>query len=162
MKKIILLALGMVFLTNCGDNKNANSNNVAVAPEKRESFAENPYFKSEVFLSESEGYKKRTLQNVEKNEYNTFLEVVEKIYNYDCNHCVEELKEKYKNEIESFEKNTKSKFYLYIGESDKYIYFTPINENCFKGNIVEIDIPNYTFLDYYTVKKPLLNFLLEN
>lgn len=156
MKKIILLALGMVFLTNCGNNGSTNSNNVAVAPEKRESFTENPYFKSEGFLNESEGYKKRTLQNVEKNEYNTFLEVVEKIYNYDCNHCVEELKEKYKNEIESFEKNTKSKFYLYTGESDKYIYFTPINENCFKGNMVEIDIPNYTFLDYYTVKEPLL------
>lgn len=162
MKKIILLALGMAFLTNCGNNRNANSNNVAVAPENRESFTENPYFKSEDFLSESEGYKKRTLQNVEKNEYNTFIEAVEKIYDYNCNHCVEELKEKYKNEIESFEKNTKSKFYLYVSESDKYIYFTPIDENYFKGNIVKIDVPNYAFLDYHAVKEPLLDFIHEN
>lgn len=162
MKKIILLALGMVFLTNCGNNGNTNSDSVAVAPEKRESFAKNPYFKSEGFLSGSEEYKKRTLKNVEKNEYNTFVEVVEKMYNDDCNHCVEELKEKYKNEIENFEKNTKSKFYLYVGENDKYIYFTPIDENHFKGNIVEIDIPNYTFLDYHAVKKPLLDFVHEN
>ena len=35
----------MVFLTNCGDN-------VAVKPENRESLTENPYFKSEEFLSE--------------------------------------------------------------------------------------------------------------
>ena len=78
MKKIILLVLGMVFLTNCGNN--GINNNVAVAPENRESFTENPYFKSDKFLVEGEKYRQSCLQNVKKNEYNTFLEAVKEIY----------------------------------------------------------------------------------
>lgn len=153
MKKIILLVLGMVFLTNCGNN--GINNNVAVAPENRESFTENPYFKSDKFLVEGEKYRQSCLQNVKKNEYNTFLEAVKEIY--DCNHCIEELKEKYNNKIKEFEENTNSKFYLYKGENFKSIYFTPIEKSPFKGDIVEISIPNYTSLDYYVTEKPMLS-----
>lgn len=155
MKKIILLVLGMVFLTNCGNN--GINNNVAVAPENRESFTENPYFKSESFLEESEGYKKRTLQNVEKNEYNTFLEAVKTIFHY--NYAIEELLKINGNKIEKIEKMTKSKFYVNKGDGLNYIYFTPIKEDISKGTIIKVDIPNYTMLEYHITEKPLLSIL---
>ncbi len=68
MKKIILLALGMMFLTNCG-------NNVAVKPENRESFTENPYFKSKDFIVDKDVDEER-LNYVKEHEYNTLKEAI--------------------------------------------------------------------------------------
>ena len=155
MKKIVFLVLGMIFLTNCRNNE--INNKIVVAPENRESFSENPYFKSGKFLEEGEKYRKACLQNVEKNEYNTFLEAVDKIY--DCNYCIEELLKNQSKKIEDIERMTKSKFYLYKGENIKAIYFTSINKDISKGNIVEIIIPNYTMLEYHIAEKPMLSAL---
>ena len=75
MKKIILLALGMVFLTNCGNNGNTKSNSIVVAPEKRESFTENPYFKSKDFIAYKD-YDEERLNYVKTHEYNTLKEAI--------------------------------------------------------------------------------------
>ena len=47
MKKIMFFVLGMLFLSSCGNSSSNNSSNsVAVAPESRESFTENFYYKN--------------------------------------------------------------------------------------------------------------------
>ena len=134
MKKIILLALGMVFLTNCG-------NNVAVKPENRESFTENAYFKSQEFLSLKN--KEERLQFVKKNEYNTFLEALKNTFDWGEGVWEDVLSsEKNKEYIERIEKTTKSKFYSVISYPFCYIYFTTTDDKEFgktkKYNILEI------------------------
>ena len=120
MKKIILLVLGMVFLTNCGNNGNTNSDSVAVAPEKRESFTKNPYFENynEEFL------RKEFVSYIKEHEYNTFLEAFEKRYN---KKSAEKLYEMQKNNIEKVERMTKSKFYFVEGK--EFFCFTPKRYN---------------------------------
>ena len=139
MKKIILLALGMVFLTNCG-------NNVAVKPENRESFTENPYFKSEEFLSLKN--KEERLQYIKENEYNTFLEALKNTFVWGEGVWEDVLNSKKSMEyVEKIEKIAKSKFVSFIESSGEcYIYFTAVddvgNSNIFgkkgKYNIVEV------------------------
>lgn len=46
MKKIMFFVLGMLFLSSCGNSTDNSSNSVAVAPESRESFTENFYYKN--------------------------------------------------------------------------------------------------------------------
>ena len=75
MKKIILLVLGMVFLTSCGNNGNTNRDSVAVAPEKRESFTENPFFTKK---ENKDAFWQEYVPYVKNHEYNTFLEAFEK------------------------------------------------------------------------------------
>lgn len=119
MKKVILLALGMVFLTNCG-------NNVAVKPENRESFTENPYFKSSEFLSQ-ENHEKE-LEAIKEVECNTFLEALEKTFIWQ-----DEVWEKVLNDkksmdyVKKIESIAKSKFYSLksgMGGGICYIFFT--------------------------------------
>lgn len=120
MKKIILLVLGMVFLTNCG-------NNVAVKPENRESFTENPYFKSKEFLSLKN--KEERLQFIKKKESNTFLEALKNTFDWGEGSWEKMVnKEKNKKYISEIEKIAKSKFYPIIGNTFCYIYFTAIND----------------------------------
>ena len=103
MKKVILLALGMVFLTNCG-------NNVAVKPENRESFTENPYFKSSEFLSQ-ENHEK-TLYIIKEMECNTFLEALEKTFNWGDGVWEKVLNDKKSMDyVKKIESVAKSKFY---------------------------------------------------
>lgn len=104
-KKIILLALGMVFLTNCG-------NNVAVKPENRESFTENPYFKKNDW--------KEFIPYIKEHEYNTFLEAFEK--RCGDKETTKRLYKLHKKEIENIEKEISSKVYFVEGKS--YYFFT--------------------------------------
>ena len=134
MKKIILLVLGMVFLTNCG-------NNVAVKPENRESFTENPYFKSEEFLALKN--KEERLNYVKTHEYNTFSEALEHSYIWGDGFLEEVLNMKRnKKYIKEREKVAKSKFVFVRTDTFLYIYFTTINPETFgkaeKQNIVEV------------------------
>ena len=126
MKKIILLVLGMIFLTNCGNNGNTNSNSVAVAPEKRESFTENPYFKSKDFIVDKDVDEER-LNYVKEHEYNTLKEAIK------VRAGVDGLKE--------IECNTKSKFFVGEYESILFIYFTPIDTAFVHDRIGMIEIP---------------------
>lgn len=138
MKKIILLALGMVFLTNCGDN-------VAVKPENRESFTENIYF------SRMKGEEKeKAIEYVKKHEYNTLLEAFEKRYN---KKSAEKLYEMQKNKIKEVEKMTKSKFYFVEGE--EWFFFTPIDTTSIEGKIGIIDIPYLSEFSVRGTEKPL-------
>lgn len=137
MKKVILLALGMVFLTNCG-------NNVAVAPENRESFTENPYFKSSEFLS-GENHEKK-LEAIKEVECNTFLEALEKSFNWRGGTWEDVLNDKksmdYVKKIESI---AKSKFYSGKRAGGVcYVFFTvEKGSNVFgktgKNNMVVVD-----------------------
>ena len=134
MKKIILLVLGMVFLTNCGDN-------VAVKPENRESFTENPYFKSEEFLALKN--KEKRLQYIKENEYNTFSEALEHSYIWGDGFLEKVLNMKRnKKYIKEIEKVAKSKFVFVRTDTFLYICFTTINPETFgkaeKYNIVEV------------------------
>lgn len=133
-KKIILLVLGMIFLTNCGDN-------VAVKPENRESFTENPYFKSEEFLSLKN--KEKRLQYIKENEYNTFLEVLKHSYTWGDGTWEKALsRNKNKEYIKKIEEVAKSKFTFVRVNVFCYIYFTATSSNEFEGksknNIVEV------------------------
>ena len=120
MKKIILLVLGMVFLTNC-------EGNVAVKPENRESFTENPYFKSEKFLAFKN--KEERLNYIKTHEYNTFLEALKNTFDWGEGTWEKMVnKEKNKKYINEIERMTKSKFYSIIGDTFCYIYFTSIDD----------------------------------
>lgn len=110
MKKIILLALGMVFLTNCG-------NNVAVKPENRESFTENPFFTKK---ENKDAFWQEYVPYVKNHEYNTFLEAFEK--RCGSKETTEKLYKLHKKEIENVEKEISSK--VYFVEGDSYYYFT--------------------------------------
>ena len=120
MKKIILLTLGMVFLTNCG-------NNVAVKPEDRESFTENPYFKSEEFLNQEKHEK--TLELLKYEEYTTFLEALKNTFDWGRGMWEKVINDKENMEyVEKIEKIAKSKF-VSVRKSggECYIYFTAEN-----------------------------------
>ena len=126
MKKIILLVLGMVFLTNCGNKGNANS--VVVAPEKRESFTENKNVQIGI-----NGLTEKSIKYIKEHECSTFLEAFEKRYDKES---AEKLWNIHKDKIREVEKLTKSKFYFY----DNWYFFTPIDTVKMRGNIVYIYI----------------------
>lgn len=117
MKKIILLVLGMVFLTSCGNNGNTNRDSVAVAPEKRESFTENPFFTKK---ENKDAFWQEYVPYVKNHEYNTFLEAFEK--RCGSKETTKELYKLHKKEIENIEKEISSKVYFVKGEN--YYYFT--------------------------------------
>lgn len=119
MKKVILLVLGMVFLTNCG-------NNVAVKPENRESFTENPYFKSKEFLSLNEKDHEEILRIIKADEHNTFLEALEKTFFWGNGVWEDVLNDKKSMDyVKKIESVAKSKFYsLSSGGGKCRIFFT--------------------------------------
>lgn len=94
MKKIMFFVLGMLFLSSCGNSNDNFINNVAVAPENRESFFDNPYFSSDDFKN---SYDYERLENIriyfenqsvedylkKETQYNTFKEAIEKSFNWD-------------------------------------------------------------------------------
>ena len=143
MKKIILLVLGMIFLTNCGNNGNTNSNSVAVAPEKRESFTENPYFKSDKIFEED---RNKEIQYVRENEYNTLEEAIKNVKSYSKEGAKEIIKN-HKDKIQKIEHNTKSKFYVYENSSLKVIYFSPIDKSIVDGEIGTIEFPLFSKIE---------------
>ena len=120
MKKIILLALGMVFLTNCG-------NNVAVKPEDRESFTENPYFKSEEFLNQDDY--EETLKLIKAGEKSSFLETLKNTFDWGRGMWEKVIDDKENMEyVEKIEKIAKSKFIsVRRGGGECYILFTAEN-----------------------------------
>ena len=137
MKKVILLALGMVFLTNCG-------NNVAVKPENRESFTENPYFKSSEFLSQ-ENHEK-TLYIIKEMECNTFLEALEKTFNWGDGGWEKVLNDKKSMDyVKKIESVAKSKFYSRTSGGGKCLIFFTAEEGskvfgkAGKNNMVVVD-----------------------
>ena len=150
MKKIIFFVLGMLFLSSC-------SNSVAVAPENRESFYNNPYFSSDDFKN---SYDYERLENIriyfenqsvedylkKKTQYNTFKEAIEKSFNWDKKVLKEILEDEENVEyIKKIEKIAKSKFILgkETGSPLILIYFTAVTPNEFgesgKYNIIEVN-----------------------
>lgn len=119
MKKVILLALGMVFLTNCGDN-------VAVKIENRESFIENPCLRK---MRESKDEQdKIILRQLKELECNTLSEAIVKRYNKDTSKKILDVQDE---KIKEIEKLTKSTFCFY----DDFFYFTPIDTSAVKGKV---------------------------
>ena len=124
MKKIILLVLGMVFLTNCG-------NSVAVKPENRESFTENPCLRD---MRNSGGEQENIiLQEMREKESNTLSEAIEKKYNKDVSQKILSIQDE---KIKEIEKITKSKFCYY----NYFFYFTPIDSSAVKGRVGKVYI----------------------
>ena len=124
MKKIILLVLGMVFLTNCG-------NSVAVKPENRESFTENPCLRDMRNIGgEQENI---ILQEMREKESNTLSEAIEKKYNKDVSQKILSIQDE---KIKEIEKITKSKFCYY----NYFFYFTPIDSSAVKGRVGKVYI----------------------
>ena len=130
MKKIILLVLGMVFLTNC-------ENNVAVKPEERESLTENKNVQIGI-----NGLTEKSIKYIKEHECNTFLEAFEKRYDKES---AEKLWNIHKDKIREVEKLTKSKFYFY----KNWYFFTPIDTVKMRGKIAYIYIP---YLDKFSIK----------
>lgn len=119
MKKVILLALGMVFLTNCGDN-------VAVKIENRESFIENPCLRK---MRESKDEQdKIILRQLRELECNTLSEAILKKYSKDASKRILDVQAE---KIKEIEKLTKSTFCFY----DDFFYFTPIDTSAVKGKV---------------------------
>ena len=157
MKKIIFFVLGMLFLSSCGNSTDNSSNSVAVTPENRESFFDNPYFSSDDFKNSYdygifEGINRTYFENQsvedylkKKTQYNTFKEAIEKSYNWDKKVLKEILdNEKNVEYIKKIEKIAKSKFTLVkIGTSTSLIYFTAVTPNEFgesgKYNIIKVN-----------------------
>lgn len=150
MKKIIFFVLGMLFLSSC-------SNSVAVAPENRESFYNNPYFSSDDFKN---SYDYERLENIriyfenqsvedylkKETQYNTFKEAIEKSFNWDKKVLKEILEDEENVEyIKKIEKIAKSKFFLVkeTGSPLILIYFTAVTPNEFgesgKYNIIKVN-----------------------
>ena len=123
-KKIILLALGMVFLTNCGDN-------VAVKPENRESFIENPCLRK--MRETKDEQDKIILQQLRELECNTLSEAIVKKYNEDTSKKILDIQAE---KIKEIEKLTKSKFCFY----NYTFHFTPIDTSAVKGRIGKVYI----------------------
>ena len=77
MKKIMFFVLGMWFLSSCeNSSSNNSSNSVAVAPESRESFTENFYYKNLPFKDFPAKYKEKELGYIKANEFNTLKEAI--------------------------------------------------------------------------------------
>ena len=154
MKKIIFFVLGMLFLSSCSNS----SNSVAVAPENRESFYNNPYFSSDDFKNSYDYerlkninrtyFENQSVENYLENraQYNTFEEAIEKSFNWDKK-VLKEILEDEKNVeyIKKIEKIAKSKFILVksLGSPLILIYFTAVTPNEFgesgKYNIIEVN-----------------------
>ena len=124
MKKIILLALGMVFLTNCG-------NNVAVKPENRESFIENPCLAG--MRNSKDEQDKIILREIRELECNTLSEAIIKKYNEDTSKKILDIQAE---KIKEIEKITKSTFCYY----NYFFYFTPIDSSSVKGRVGKVYI----------------------
>ena len=124
MKKIILLALGMVFLTNCG-------NNVAVKPENRESFIENPCLAG--MRNSKDEQDKIILREIRELECNTLSEAIVKKYNEDTSKKILDIQAE---KIKEIEKITKSTFCYY----NYFFYFTPIDSSSVKGRVGKVYI----------------------
>lgn len=124
MKKIILLALGMVFLTNCG-------NSVAVKPENRESFTENPCLAG--MRNSKDEQDKIILQEMKELECNTLSEAIIKKYNEDTSKKILDIQAE---KIKEIEKITKSKFCYY----NYSFHFTPIDSSAVKGRVGKVYI----------------------
>ncbi len=152
MKKIILLVLGMIFLTNCGNNGNSNSDSVAVAPEKRESFTENPYFKSKDFIVDKDVDEER-LNYVKEHEYNTLKEAIKVRAGVDG---LKEILSYHEDKIKEIENNTKSKFFLGDFDNIICIYFTPADTAFVHGKIGVVKIPLISVLSLKGDDKPAL------
>ena len=154
MKKIIFFVLGMLFLSSSSNS----SNSVAVAPENRESFYNNPYFSSDDFKNSYDYerlkninrtyFENQSVENYLENraQYNTFEEAIEKSFNWDKK-VLKEILEDEKNVeyIKKIEKIAKSKFILVksLGSPLILIYFTAVTPNEFgesgKYNIIEVN-----------------------
>ena len=124
MKKIILLALGMVFLTNCG-------NNVAVKPENRESFIENPCLAG--MRNSKDEQDKIILREIRELECNTLSEAIIKKYNEDTSKKILDIQAE---KIKEIEKITKSTFCYY----NYTFHFTPIDSSAVKGRVGKVYI----------------------
>ena len=124
MKKIILLVLGMVFLTNCG-------NNVAVKPENRESFIENPCLAG--MRNSKDEQDKIILREIRELECNTLSEAIVKKYNEDTSKKILDIQAE---KIKEIEKITKSTFCYY----NYFFYFTPIDSSSVKGRVGKVYI----------------------
>lgn len=124
MKKIILLALGMVFLTNCG-------NNVAVKTEDRESFIENPCLAG--MRNSKDEQDKIILREIRELECNTLSEAIIKKYNEDTSKKILDIQAE---KIKEIEKITKSKFCYY----NYSFHFTPIDSSAVKGRVGKVYI----------------------
>jgi hypothetical protein len=143
MKKIILLVLGMVFLTNCGDN-------VAVKPENRESFTENPYFKSEEFLNQEDH--EETLKLIKDGEKNSFLEALKNTFDWGKGMWENVINDKENMEyVEKIEKIAKSKFIsVRRGGGECYILFTAVDNSNVFGKAGKYNIVVVSF--YYSIR----------
>lgn len=161
MKKIMFFVLGMLFLSSCGNSSSNNSSNsVAVAPESRESFTENFYYKNLPFKDFPVKYKEKDLAYIKANEFNTLKEAILSLsssYNFQQ----EVLKGDNEKRITEAEAETKSKFYVYNDPdmSSYLIYYTPINNS--KGEIGKITIYNRKIELDWNNNKPLIPYIPE-
>ncbi|WGU68099.1 hypothetical protein QIU18_01480 [Capnocytophaga canimorsus] len=141
----------VLFLISC--NGGGGGTAVAVAPENRESFTENMYFKSPDFkkFSPVEGM----ISEIKKNEFATLKEAIASI---SSESRYNEILKNHKDNITKVEKITKSKFFVY---DHRHIYFTPIDTNVLKGNITKgyvgkIYIPGRSVFELEGTDEPLL------
>ena len=161
MKKIMFFVLGILFLSSCGNSSSNNSSNsVAVAPESREIFTENFYYKNLPFKDFPVKYKEKDLAYIKANEFNTLKEAILSLsssYNFQQ----EVLKGDNEKYIAEAEAETKSKFYVYNDPdmSRYFIYYTPINSS--KGEIGEITIYNRKIKLDWNNDKPLIPYIPE-
>lgn len=160
MKKIMFFVLGMLFLSSCGNSTDNSSNSVAVAPESRESFTENFYYKNLPFRDFPVKYKEKDLAYIKANEFNTLKEAILSLsssYNFQQ----EILKGDNQKRIAEAEENSKSKFYVYKSPtlSSYLIYYTPINNS--KGEIGEITIYKRKIELDWNNNKPLIPYIPE-
>ena len=160
MKKIMLFVLGILFLNGCGNSTDNSSNSVAVAPENRESFTENFYYKNLPFKDFSVKYKEKKLGYIKANEFNTLKEAILSLsssYNFQQ----EVLKGDNEKYIAEAEAETKSKFYVYNNPnlSRYFIYYTPINSS--KGEIGVITIYKRKIELDWNNDEPLIPYIPE-
>ena len=114
----------MVFLTNCGDN-------VAVKPENRESFIENPCLAG--MRNSKDEQDKIILREIRELECNTLSEAIIKKYNEDTSKKILDIQAE---KIKKIEKITKSTFCYY----NYFFYFTPIDSSSVKGRVGKVYI----------------------
>lgn len=148
-----ILSLGL--FTAC-----ENKNEYTVAPEDRESFSENVYFKydpekkSKVSIEWIESHK----EIVKKNEYNTFDDAIAAVCGENKYQAIIKAQ---KEEIKKVERMTKSKFYIYNDSGKLWIYFTPIDSNDLKGRTTTgrvglIYIPHSSTFELVGTNKPAI------
>ncbi|CEN52480.1 exported hypothetical protein [Capnocytophaga canimorsus] len=144
----------VLFLISCSGSGGGTA--VAVAPENRESFTENMYFKS--LDPEKEYNFEGVINEVKKKEFKTLIEAIASI---SSESRYNEILKNHKDNITKVEKITKSKFFVY---DHRHIYFTPIDTNVLKGNITKgyvgkIYIPGRSVFELEGLMSLLLPFV---